>query len=61
MRLTEALYYYNMPHSPSDSWVKANFSHFSPTDEDVKAREQYQKRLQEKREKKGRKRMRVFE
>lgn len=61
MRLTEALHYYNMAKAPSESWIRARFTHFAPTPEDAKAREAYQKRLQERRERRGRKIMRVFE
>ena len=62
MRLTEALSHYNMTKAPSEAWMRLHFSHFSPTIEDVKAREAHQKRLQAKCVGKGRKKkMELYE
>ena len=61
MRLTEALHYYNVDEAPSDAWVRLHNSHFSPTPEDVKIRETWQKRLRNKRLGRKKKKMEIYE
>ncbi len=61
MRLTEALHYYNVDEAPSDAWVRMNFSHFSPTPEDVKKREAWQKRLRDKQRFGKKRKMEIYE
>ena len=61
MRLTEALQYCNMDEAPSGAWVRLHFSHFYPTAEDVKIREAWQKRLQDKRLGRRKKKMEIYE
>lgn len=61
MYLTEALVYYNMEQAPSVAWMRANFTHFFPSPEDAKAREEYQKRIQEGKKEHGKKRKKIFE
>jgi len=52
MRLTQAIHWLNANPIPTRSWMDASYSHFSPTEEDGKAREEYLKRRSTKRRKK---------
>ena len=58
MRLTEMLHYYNNRTIPTQNWMKYHYSHFSPTAEDKRLREEYQKNL--KRSKKAMKIKDIF-
>ena len=61
MRLTEALNYYNIEHTPTASYMRTHYSHFWPTPEDVKMREEYQRRLKKVNKSKKTKVMQEFE